>query len=194
MALDVATRKHTCPLADTHIHNPAVQLNYSTCERNTNRDETSEPGRMKTRAGKGVNTHTHRVEAPRPCELTLIRAAEGLTPGGRPPPHSRDSHSPPVNPPGCKRRPTKSCRMWDSHKRDDSDTAASNLRHAQKDAHTILVRVAAGTAAGPSITVMRLFSAMSKICPPSFPNPSYHPVFLKLFFTAVTNREGHMKK
>lgn len=94
-----------------------------------------------------------------------------MTPGGRPPSHSRDGHSPPVNPPAARGARQRAAECGTRTKE------ASNLRHAQKDAHTILVRVAAGTAAGPSVTVMRL----SKFCPPSFPNPSYHPVFEALF-------------
>lgn len=46
----------------------------------------------------------HMPESPHVCELlTLIRAVEGLTPRGRPPLHSRDGHSQPVNSPHCKR-------------------------------------------------------------------------------------------
>lgn len=181
----MATRKHTCPLADTHIRNPAVQLSYSTCERNTNRDETS--GRMKTRAGKGVNTHT--AEAPRPCELlTLIRAAEGLTPGGRPPSHSRDGHSPPVNPPGCKRRPTKSCRMWDSHKRGFKSQARTKRRTHNP------CQSCSGDSSWPvrhrDETVLRHVQILSSL----LPEPLISPSFLKLFLTAMTNTEGHMKK
>lgn len=47
--------------------------------------------------------------------LSLIRAAGGLTRRGRPPLHSRDGHSQPVNPPCCMRLWQKAPQMWGSH-------------------------------------------------------------------------------
>lgn len=129
VAFDVAAHIYTLPHAHTHtcphsyMHSTLHIPSQTSCTplplftsvirfpRNfkivLNKNDTEETNKRKSESKK-THTHTyslvHTPEAPHvSASLTLIRAAEGLTPRGRPPQHSRDGHSQPVNPPRCKR-------------------------------------------------------------------------------------------
>lgn len=119
--------------------------------------------------------------------LTLIRAAGGLTRCGRPPLHSRDGHSQPVNPTCCMRLWQKApkCGVLTMRWRRHRGFKSQLCRHAQKDRqtslhrhphvfvsrpHPVLPSVCSGTEAGLSDCQSHwwVYSAVSKCCPPTF--------------------------
>lgn len=101
---------------------------------------------------------THMLQIPHVCEpLTLIRAAEGLTPCGRPPLHSGDGHSQPVNSPaarGSRQRATEcgtlTKEMTATHWLQISGMQAQKDRHTHPCHAPVLLPPCSGTAAGLS--------------------------------------------
>lgn len=126
----------------------------------------------------------HMPAAPHVCEpMTLIRAVEGLTPRGRPPLHSRDGHSQPVNPPRCKSHRQRATECG-THKEMTATQwlqiwgmQACKKTNTHTQIHILVIfsppclQRDSSWPARLSVTLMRLFSYVQILCPPSFTSP-----------------------